>query len=81
MMGRSDVAYTTTCSDCSGKKVDRKNRKRSCPTCHGVGKELTCQTCGEIMPCSGTSKTKEDQSVCEKAKVQVDHLVKSAIIL
>lgn len=60
-----DLGYGRPCEACVGSGKDRKNRKRKCPKCHGVGKTLICTSCEEDMPCSGT-KNIHDQSYCLK---------------
>lgn len=44
------------CPDCGGRKVDRRNRRRLCPTCKGDGMRALCRHCGDAEPCSGKSQ-------------------------
>ena len=67
MIGRLDVVLFGICRECNGKKVDRKNRKRKCPKCHGSGMKTVCNSCGNEMPCSGTGEWL-DQTWCELKK-------------
>ena len=45
-----------------GSGRDPKNRKRSCPHCHGTGRADYCATCGEVMDprCSGRAAAPRD---------------------
>jgi len=67
---RDDVSRTGMCRRCSatGKLTSSFSPRKSkiCPPCHGTGRVPKCDTCHELMPCSGHKD--EGQRLCASVK-------------
>ena len=49
------------CTNCRGKKVDPKKRKRKCPVCRGSGMDTTrCDKCNKRVHDSNSIEAKEE---------------------